>query len=35
MGEIAERLTATCREVDPTSTDKALEQAQSDTGEQW
>ncbi len=30
MREIADRLTETCRRVDPTSTDKALEQSQSD-----
>lgn len=30
MQEIADRLTESCRQVDPTSTDKALEQAQSD-----
>jgi hypothetical protein len=29
LQDIAERLTATCRAVDPTSTDKALEQATS------
>jgi superfamily II DNA/RNA helicase len=33
MQEIADRLTDACREVDPTSTDKALEQAQSDEHE--
>ncbi len=33
MQEIADRLTDACRKVDPTSTDKALEQAQSDENE--
>jgi len=33
MQEIADRLTDSCRTVDPTSTDKALEQAQSDENE--
>ena len=33
MQDIADRLTDACRTVDPTSTDKALEQAQWDEDE--
>jgi len=33
LRDLAERLTATCRQVDPTSTEKALEQAQGDLTE--
>jgi len=33
LGDVARRLTETCRKVDPTSTEKALEQAQAAPGE--
>jgi hypothetical protein len=33
MQEIANELTDSCRKVDPTSTDKALEEAQSSESE--
>ena len=33
MEDIAERLTETCRVVDPTSTDKAIEQARAEVNE--